>query len=217
MTGGAADELARILDDIDEADDALRRVVEILAEQDGIQWAGVAFVEDGELALGPAAGSPDEARRARVPVLYHGDRVGELRGILDRVDRHKDFRRHALVELSVGFELRNDRARQRVKLRLLALDFGRRRRFGLEEVVGLGEPLDLRALFALDERTRAKSDLETVFLMTRGQHVVTSSTLIKQIVEIGRYDHDHLSRLVPLDVARKLEQRLRRNDQNNEK
>ncbi len=78
MTGGAADELARILDDIDEADDALRRVVEILAEQEGIQWAGVAFVEDGELALGPAAGSPDEARRARVPVLYHGDRVGEL-------------------------------------------------------------------------------------------------------------------------------------------
>jgi hypothetical protein len=45
--------------------------------------------------------------------------------------------------------------------------------------------------------------------MTSGQHVLTSSTLIKQIVEIGDYDPDHLSRLVPLDVAKKLEQRLR--------
>ena len=35
------------------------------------------------------------------------------------------------------------------------------------------------------------------------------SALIKQIVEIGRYDADHLARLVPLDVAKRLEERLR--------
>jgi phosphopantetheine adenylyltransferase len=44
--------------------------------------------------------------------------------------------------------------------------------------------------------------------MTSHEHVLTSSTLIKQIVEIGNYDATQLARLVPLDVARRLEQRL---------
>jgi phosphopantetheine adenylyltransferase len=52
--------------------------------------------------------------------------------------------------------------------------------------------------------------IETVFLMTTGQHILTSSTLIKQIVEIGRYDLNHLVKLVPLDVAKRLEERLRK-------
>jgi hypothetical protein len=39
--------------------------------------------------------------------------------------------------------------------------------------------------------------------------VLTSSAIIKQIVEIGTYDPGHLSKLVPLDVARRLEKRLR--------
>ena len=78
MTRDAAEELPRILDEIDEADDALRRVVELLSEQLGVVWAGVAFLEDGSLTLGPSAGTPDDTLRKRVPVLYHGERVGEL-------------------------------------------------------------------------------------------------------------------------------------------
>jgi hypothetical protein len=78
VTRDSSAELARILDEVDEADEALRRVVELLARQDGVAWAGVAFLEDGDLTLGPEAGTPDDTHRERVPVLFHGDPVGEL-------------------------------------------------------------------------------------------------------------------------------------------
>jgi hypothetical protein len=53
----------------------------------GVVWAGIAFVEDGELTLGPSAGVPDETNRHLAPVLYKGELVGELQvvGELDRV------------------------------------------------------------------------------------------------------------------------------------
>jgi len=74
---------------------------------------------------------------------------------------------------------------------------------------GIRDTVDLHAELELATTNRIIGDVETVFLMTSGQHVLTSSTLIKQIVEIGRYDADHLAKLVPLDVARRLEERLR--------
>jgi hypothetical protein len=40
-----------------DADDALREVVRVLVDEPGIAWAGIAFVEEGALALGPSAGS----------------------------------------------------------------------------------------------------------------------------------------------------------------
>jgi hypothetical protein len=61
-----------------DADDVLRRVVDVLHEIAGYAWAGVFFVEDDALQLGPHAGTPDESRRTRVPVSWHGDRVAEL-------------------------------------------------------------------------------------------------------------------------------------------
>jgi hypothetical protein len=61
-----------------EPDDVLRGAVGALAAEPGIAWAGIAFLEEGELALGPAAGNPDEARRVRVPVSFQGSPVGEL-------------------------------------------------------------------------------------------------------------------------------------------
>ena len=75
---------------------------------------------------------------------------------------------------------------------------------------GIRDTVDLHAEREIAVANRIIGDIETVFLMTSGQHVLTSSTLIKQIVEIGRYDTDHLARLVPLDVAKRLEERLRR-------
>ena len=74
---------------------------------------------------------------------------------------------------------------------------------------GIRDTVDLHAELEIATTNLIIGDIETVFLMTRGQHTLTSSALIKQIVEIGRYDPDHLARLVPLDVARRLEQRLR--------
>jgi hypothetical protein len=61
-----------------DADDALRETVESLAAGDGCRWAGIFFVEDGALALGPESGMPDESRRVSVPVTWKGERVAEL-------------------------------------------------------------------------------------------------------------------------------------------
>ena len=59
-----------------DADEILRDVVRILAGR--YRWAGIFFVEGGELVLGPAAGEAEEARRTSVPVSFQGERVAEL-------------------------------------------------------------------------------------------------------------------------------------------
>ena len=61
-----------------DADDILRQVVAVLHEQAGYAWAGIFFLEDGKLALGPQAGAPDESRRTSVPVIWQGTPVAEL-------------------------------------------------------------------------------------------------------------------------------------------
>jgi hypothetical protein len=75
-----------------DADDVLRAVVGILVEHGGCAWAGILFIEDGSLVLGPDAGEPDPGLRLQVPVVYDGTRVAELvvdgcddRELLDRV------------------------------------------------------------------------------------------------------------------------------------
>ena len=75
---------------------------------------------------------------------------------------------------------------------------------------GIRDTVDLHGELEIATTNRIIGDIETVFLMTSGDHILTSSALIKQVVEIGEYDHDHLARLVPLDVAKRLEERLRR-------
>jgi hypothetical protein len=77
-TSGALEAVDRILDRGADADDILRQVVSVLHEQVGYAWAGIFFLEDGELALGPHAGTPNEALRTTVPVTWQGDRVAEL-------------------------------------------------------------------------------------------------------------------------------------------
>jgi len=88
----ALEALDRILNRGGDADDVLRSVVTVLLREPEIAWAGIAFLEEGELALGPQAGEPDESHRMRAPVVYQGDRVGELwvdgetdRAFLERV------------------------------------------------------------------------------------------------------------------------------------
>ena len=74
----AADEIDRILAATEEADDALRAVVAALASEPGVAWAGIAFLEEGALALGPSAGTPEPERRATATVAFNGDPVGEV-------------------------------------------------------------------------------------------------------------------------------------------
>lgn len=74
---------------------------------------------------------------------------------------------------------------------------------------GIRDNVDLHAELEIATTNRIIGGIETVFLMTSGEHMLTSSTLIRQIVEIGGYDTDRLGHLVPLDVAKRLEERLR--------
>ncbi|MEN3341005.1 MAG: hypothetical protein V7644_409 [Actinomycetota bacterium] len=77
-TSGALEAIDRVLNRGGDADDVLRQVVAILQERGGYAWAGIFFVEADSLALGPAAGEPDTARRTSVPVAWQGERVAEL-------------------------------------------------------------------------------------------------------------------------------------------
>ena len=78
MSTSPLDAIDAALAEAPDADEALRAAVRILAEQPGIVWAGIAFVETTGLVLGPQAGAPDETRRALVPVSYKEETVGEL-------------------------------------------------------------------------------------------------------------------------------------------
>ena len=77
-SSGALPSVERIVSDGVDADDILRRVVAALHHEAGYTWAGLFFVEDGALALGPEAGVADEEHRTNVPVRWQGDRVAEL-------------------------------------------------------------------------------------------------------------------------------------------
>ena len=61
-----------------DADDLLRRAVTELAAREDCTWAGIYFVEEGSLVLGPEAGTPAPERRTIVPVLWRDTRVAEL-------------------------------------------------------------------------------------------------------------------------------------------
>lgn len=69
-------EIEAIVERGGDADDVLREVVDALAARYG--WAGIFFVEEGTLALGPHAGTPDEAARVQLPVTFNGDRIAEV-------------------------------------------------------------------------------------------------------------------------------------------
>lgn len=52
--------------------------------------------------------------------------------------------------------------------------------------------------------------VETVFLLTSDQHVMTSSTYIRQIYELGGGHAGRITRIVPANVARRLARKLGR-------
>lgn len=81
------DEIDRIVEAGDDADDVLRAVVAELVARPGTVWAGISFLENGVLELGPEAGAPDTARRTAVEIAWRDTPVGELAvdGDADRV------------------------------------------------------------------------------------------------------------------------------------
>ena len=92
MSARRAEGLERVVGEGTDADEILRSTVAALTAEPEVSWAGISFVEDGELALGPSAGDPDVARRTTVPIVFRGAFVGELSadgevdvGLLERV------------------------------------------------------------------------------------------------------------------------------------
>ncbi len=75
---------------------------------------------------------------------------------------------------------------------------------------GIRSSVDLHDELDIANTNLIIGEIETVFLMTSHQHGLTSSTLIKQIVEMGGHDPEQLTKLVPPDVAKRLIERLRK-------
>jgi pantetheine-phosphate adenylyltransferase len=74
---------------------------------------------------------------------------------------------------------------------------------------GIRDNVDLHFELQQANINMAVGGVETLFLLlTRDQYALTSSTYIKQIVELGCKDLDRLSRLVPPTVAERLRRKL---------
>lgn len=73
---------------------------------------------------------------------------------------------------------------------------------------GIRDNVDLHFELQQANINMAVGGVETMFLLTRDQYALTSSTYIKQIVELGCQDAERLSRLVPPLVADRLRQRF---------
>ncbi|MBI4579576.1 MAG: pantetheine-phosphate adenylyltransferase [Planctomycetes bacterium] len=76
---------------------------------------------------------------------------------------------------------------------------------------GIRDNVDLHFELQQANINLAISNVETIFLLTRDQFALTSSTYIKQIFELGYKDFDRLARIVPVSVARRVRDKLRPN------
>ena len=74
---------------------------------------------------------------------------------------------------------------------------------------GIRDSADLRDELQFANANLIVGDIETVFLMTTNPNALTSSALIKQIVELGGADIERLNNLVPPGVLRRLQEKIR--------
>ena len=73
---------------------------------------------------------------------------------------------------------------------------------------GIRDNVDLHYELQQANINLAIGEIETIFLLSRDQFALTSSTYIKQIVELGMRDMERLTRLVPPNVAKRLRERF---------
>lgn len=86
----------------------------------------------------------------------------------------------------------------------LTIDFVRRVG-GRVMVRGIRDIADFSGELQQASLNMAIGEIDTVFLLTSDQYVLTSSTYIKQIYELGGMDTRRIKRLVPPNVAQRLE------------
>jgi len=83
-SSGALEAIDRVLNRGGDADDVLRQVIEVVHRL--YPYAAIAFVETGELVLGPEAGKAP-ARIEAFPISFRGSQVAELRAGGAPIDR----------------------------------------------------------------------------------------------------------------------------------
>lgn len=71
---------------------------------------------------------------------------------------------------------------------------------------GIRDAVDLRYEFQLAQANRAVGGVDTVFIMTGDQYALTSSSLIRQVIQLGG-SVDQLSSLLPPNVIDRLRAR----------
>ena len=71
---------------------------------------------------------------------------------------------------------------------------------------GIRDAVDLRYEFQLAQANRAVGGVDTVFIMTGDQYALTSSSLIRQVIQLGG-SVDQLSSLLPPNVIQRLRSR----------
>lgn len=89
----------------------------------------------------------------------------------------------------------------------LTMDYVRQR--GADVIVkGIRDGDDLRSELRQANVNMLAGDVETVFLFTTDQTALISSTLIRQLCEMGGLESGHLKRLVPASVVERLREKL---------
>jgi len=69
---------------------------------------------------------------------------------------------------------------------------------------GIRDSVDLRDELQAANTNMMVGGIETIFLLTTDQHALTSSSLIRQVVDLGVSDRKKLTRIVPAAVLDKL-------------
>lgn len=83
------------------------------------------------------------------------------------------------------------------------------RRIGAQVIVkGIRDGDDLRSELRQANVNMIAGDVDTVFLFTTDQTALISSTLIKQICEMGGLESGRIGRLIPPQVVLRLKQKL---------
>ena len=89
----------------------------------------------------------------------------------------------------------------------LTMDYARQ--IGARVLVrGIRDTVDLREEVKMAKLNQLVGAVETVFLLTDDRHAMTSSTLIKQILDLGGRDEQRLAQLVPPVVIRHLRNKM---------
>ena len=70
-----------VIDGGEEADDILRAALAAVHQGAGAPWSAIAFAEEGQMVIGPVAGTTPHdapAPALAVPIVYRGDTVAAL-------------------------------------------------------------------------------------------------------------------------------------------